>query len=778
MKRHPLGRLFAISALVATSIVVVGGASPAAAAEPAPQVVPALQSWTGGTGRVTLNRTGRIVIPTGSPAGLQRIATQLAGEAAELTPLRMTVLTGSPAAGDIQLRLDAAATYGSVSAALKPEAYRMIVGSGRVELVGAGEKGLYYATRTLLQTLLQSTDRISAPLGTAVDFPDYAVRGFMLDVGRRYFTPQFLNSYIRWMGWLKLNTFQLHLNDNEIQAPNGDWSQAQSAFRLRSTNPAFAGLAATDGSYSRADWDGFETTALAHGVTILPEIDAPAHSRAFIKFRPSLGLNGGNSDNLDLSKPESTEFMKSVYNEFVPWFRGSAVHVGLDEYPREYVADYQRYHNAISAHVRGLGKTVNVWGSYQVMSGGTAGYDKNVTVNLWNNGWFPPTQAVNDGYRVINMTDSQLYVVPFANYYQGQGLDGQSIFVNWSPHIFGGDQNLTPQHPNLLGAMSAVWNDLVRATYTEADVHRLVERAFNSLAQKMWSQGDAGTDYAAFMGRVIAVGQGPGTSYLADTLAPTANDIARGKTATASSSETAGLGPANAVDGIVGTRWASQYTNDQWLRVDLGSAQAFNRVRLVWEAAYARDYDIEISSDGTAWTSVAQRRGVTAAATATIDVGSRNARYVRMRGITRGTEFGYSLFSFEVLAGGGPGPITGLGGKCLDILGANSANGSPAVIWTCGGGVNQRFTRAANDALQVMGKCLDVNGGSTADGAKVQIWDCNGGGGQRWVPQTNGTLLNPQSGKCLDVTGNNPADGTLVTIWTCGTGANQRWTLP
>ncbi|WP_229070660.1 lectin [Actinoplanes sp. DH11] len=777
MNRYVLRRLVAVSALVAASVVLAVG-SPAAAAEPAPKVVPALQSWAGGTGRIVLHRTGRVVIPAGSPAGVRRIASQLVTEAAELTPLRMTVLTGTPAPGDIALRLDAGAAYGSVSAALKPEAYRMVVGSGRVELVGAGEKGLYYATRTLLQTLLGAPDRISAPAGTAVDWPDYAVRGFMLDVGRRYFTPQYINSYIRWMGWLKMNTFQLHLNDNEINAPGGDWGQAYSAFRLRSANPAFAGLAATDGSYSRADWDGFENTALAHAVTIVPEIDAPAHSRAFIRFRPSMGLNGGNSDHLDLSKPESTDFMRSVYDEFVPWFRGPTVHVGLDEYPKAYVADYQRYHNAIAAHVRGLGKDVGVWGSYRYMSGTSAGYDKNVAVNVWNHGWYSSSQAVNEGYRIINTLDSQLYVVPTAGYYNGQGLDGRNIFLNWAPHTFGSAaENLTPQHPNLLGAMHAVWNDLVRAPYTELDVHRLTERAFNSLAQKMWSQGDAGTDYAAFLDRVFTVGQGPGTGYLPDTLAPDVDDLARGMPATASSSETAALGPAAAVDGDPGSRWASQYRDDQWLRVDLGSARMFTKVRVAWEAAYARDYDIEISGDGGTWTSVAQRRGLTAPATDLLDVGDRTARYVRMRGITRGTAFGYSVYSFEVLAGG-TGPVLGLGGKCLDVSGGTGANGTQAILHTCTGGENQRFTTTAGDALRVLGKCLDVNGGSTADGARVQIWDCNGGGAQRWVPRADGALVNPQSGRCLDVTGNNPADGTPVTIWTCGGGANQRWTLP
>ena len=81
--------------------------------------------------------------------------------------------------------------------------------------------------------------------------------------------------------------------------------------------------------------------------------------------------------------------------------------------------------------------------------------------------------------------------------------------------------------------------------------------------------------------------------------------------------------------------------------------------------------------------------------------------------------------------------------------------------------------------MQALGKCLDVSGGGTANGTKVQLWACNGGGDQNWAPQSDGTLRNPQSGKCLDVSGNNSADGTIVHLWTCNSSAaNQKWTLP
>jgi cytochrome c len=78
----------------------------------------------------------------------------------------------------------------------------------------------------------------------------------------------------------------------------------------------------------------------------------------------------------------------------------------------------------------------------------------------------------------------------------------------------------------------------------------------------------------------------------------------------------------------------------------------------------------------------------------------------------------------------------------------------------------------------IAGKCVDVNGGGTADGTIVQLWACNGGSGQNWTPQADGSLMNPNSGKCLDANGASSADGTQLIIWTCHGGTNQKWTVP
>ncbi|GLY25197.1 glycosyl hydrolase family 18 protein [Micromonospora sp. NBRC 101691] len=127
---------------------------------------------------------------------------------------------------------------------------------------------------------------------------------------------------------------------------------------------------------------------------------------------------------------------------------------------------------------------------------------------------------------------------------------------------------------------------------------------------------------------------------------------------------------------------------------------------------------------------------------------------------------------------GRTGPITGIGGKCVDVAAAGTANGTAVQLYDCNGTAAQTWTVGADGTLRALGKCADVTSASTANGAKIQLWDCNGTGAQVWQAQSNGTLRNPQSNRCLDATDNSSANGTRLQIWDCFGGANQVWRLP
>jgi PKD repeat protein len=120
--------------------------------------------------------------------------------------------------------------------------------------------------------------------------------------------------------------------------------------------------------------------------------------------------------------------------------------------------------------------------------------------------------------------------------------------------------------------------------------------------------------------------------------------------ATASSEENSQFGghltATNAIDGKLGTRWASNATDNEWIYLDLASAQPFNRIILHWENAYGSGYTIQVSEDAQSWTDIFTESSGDGGVD-TINVGA-TARYVRMLGIARGTEWGYSLYEFEI----------------------------------------------------------------------------------------------------------------------------------
>ncbi|WP_443073588.1 ricin-type beta-trefoil lectin domain protein [Streptomyces sp. NBC_01429] len=128
-------------------------------------------------------------------------------------------------------------------------------------------------------------------------------------------------------------------------------------------------------------------------------------------------------------------------------------------------------------------------------------------------------------------------------------------------------------------------------------------------------------------------------------------------------------------------------------------------------------------------------------------------------------------------SGGGGGAITGLGGKCVDVDGAKTANGTAVQLYDCNGSAAQQWTVASDGSIRALGKCLDVKDNSTADGAQLQLWDCSGAGNQRWGISGAQDVVNVQADKCMDATGNSSANGTRLQIWTCAGTPNQKWTV-
>ncbi|MFJ3137928.1 ricin-type beta-trefoil lectin domain protein [Streptomyces sp. NPDC086843] len=124
------------------------------------------------------------------------------------------------------------------------------------------------------------------------------------------------------------------------------------------------------------------------------------------------------------------------------------------------------------------------------------------------------------------------------------------------------------------------------------------------------------------------------------------------------------------------------------------------------------------------------------------------------------------------------GQITGLAGKCMDVAGANSSNGTAVQLYDCNGTAAQQWTVGSDGTIRALGKCLDVVDGSVANGAKLQIWDCTGAANQRWKVTTARDIVNPLADKCADVTGSSSANGTRLQLWSCTGAGNQKWSAP
>ncbi|MFJ7217444.1 discoidin domain-containing protein [Amycolatopsis sp. NPDC098790] len=189
----------------------------------------------------------------------------------------------------------------------------------------------------------------------------------------------------------------------------------------------------------------------------------------------------------------------------------------------------------------------------------------------------------------------------------------------------------------------------------------------------------------------LGVAVTPGPSAAAPVL------LSQGKTATASSTENAGTPASAAVDGDTATRWSSTAADPQWLQIDLGATTGVNQVVLSWEAAYATAFQIQLSADGTTWTSVYSTTTGTGG-THTIPV-SGSGRYVRLLGTARATGYGYSLWEFQVFGTAATSAACGTANAALarPATASSTENAGTPASAAIDGDAGTRWSSAAAD---------------------------------------------------------------------------------
>ena len=394
----------AVGALAAALLTVP--ATPASAVPGDLQVIPALKQWTAGTGSYTFGAATRIVVDPAYTAQLNDDAATFAADLRDLTGRTVPVTTGAAATGDIRLTLG-----GSQPA----EGYTMTVGSS-IAIQGSTDAGAFYGTRTVLQLLKQSS---TVPAGTTTDAPTKSERGMMVDVGRKYFTVDWLRRHVKELAYLKMNRLHLHLSDTF-------------GFRLESTtHPEVV----SEQYYTKQQIRDLIALAAQYHIEVIPEIDMPGHMNAILADHPDLQLADTNGNRnpyyLDLSKPGAYTLTRDLITEFLPLFPGRYWHIGADEYVGNYAAypqlltyaratygpnatakdAYYGFINWANDIVRAGGKTTRMWND-GIGTDGTIRPASNIHVEVWYNYGITPQALLDRGHTISNQAWDPTYYVP------------------------------------------------------------------------------------------------------------------------------------------------------------------------------------------------------------------------------------------------------------------------------------------------------------------------------------------------------------------------------
>ena len=466
---------------------------PPAAGGPPPGVVPALREWSAGSGAFRLGAASRIVVDASS---LADEAVLLRDDLAAVTGFTLPVVVKQrPKHGDLFL------SAGSTDAELGSEGYRLVIGD-QVEISASTDTGVFYGTQTVLQILRSTVGHRTLPRGVARDWPQQSERGYLLDAGRHYYSPDFIVQTIDEMAYLKLNTLQLHFTDND-------------AFGLVSEKFPYL---ATPGAYTRADLARFEAVAQRHHVTIIPEIEMPAHSAAILRARPDLGFDcpqmGGAT--LDVTKPAVLQFTSALIDEFAPLFPGTEFQIGTDEYPTQATQEtcpelvqyasahgfastadvFVNFINEMNEVVRSHGKRMVIWNWWNVNQNPTIAPNKNIKVEVWTTAAtgttddHSPQTYLDMGYQVVASPSDTLYVTP------GSMLlpNPKFLYEKWAPLV----------DAHLSGYLISVWSDFAQ-TLPDSYFDAYLRRPREVLADLLWGGPRQGT-VADFFARADAIG--------------------------------------------------------------------------------------------------------------------------------------------------------------------------------------------------------------------------------------------------------------------------------
>lgn len=470
-------------------------------AQQKPFVVPAIGNWSPSKGELQWSQLTSISY---NQASLQ-------DEAEYLTGFMGNAPATEGKGGAVSLQLCNNRKLGA-------EGYQLIISPRGITVKAQTEQAILWGIQTLQQLKVQGK-----PLacGTITDTPAYPMRGMMIDVGRKYIPLSYLYSLVNLLSYYKMNTLQVHLNDNGFRKYFHDnWDETYSAFRIESE--LFPGLTAKDGYYTKKEFHDFILYARQMGVEIIPEFDAPAHSLAFTHYRPSLACEEYGADHLDLRNPAVIPFLDSLYTEYLggpdPVFCCPRMHIGTDEYSNKdstVVELFRQLADHLIRHVESFGKQAVLWGSLTHAKGNAPVKADNVMMQMWYNGYADPKDMKELGYQMVSIPDRFVYIVPEAGYYYNY-LNCKNLYEHWTPALIA-DQRFEERDPQISGGMFAVWNDICGNGISVGDIHHRIFPAIQVISEKTWRAVNDTLGYDAWDNQRKVLGEGYRCNQLGNT---------------------------------------------------------------------------------------------------------------------------------------------------------------------------------------------------------------------------------------------------------------------
>ena len=513
-----------------------------------PAVIPTLQEWYGYEGNYTLSEESRIVINDAANVGLQAAAENMQGDLEEFAGVKPEIVSGTAAdasSADIYIESQTEDIYDTGD-----EGYFMTTDENGVRIYSSTYTGALYGTVTAEQILWQDDGNDNIPCGVIRDYPDYEIRGVMFDVGRIPHRLQYLQDYTKILTWYKMNEFQLHLNDDFTYSPEGlpsgsEWNGMHrlesDAFPSLTENQAYTGERFEyfnevygDPVYTKDDYRNLEDMANAGGIDLIPEIDTPSHSNAYIRYAqenpdeidwlgPIQSNNNAQMLALDINSSNANEaakaqtarkFMEALYDDYLggddPVFSGDTVNIGADEYwDKSNPEAYRQYVVFLDEMMQKYGKTTRMWGALKLFPGETEISPDNIILDIWATYEDDPIARLEDGFRVVNFPQPYLYTTPGRDH--KDMIVEEWLFKNWDPTIFNGNIRAEAGEPLLLGAKASIWGDEFREGIVEADLHERALRSVAMVAEKTWGGSEKTDDYIAYQETFDRLQEGPGT---------------------------------------------------------------------------------------------------------------------------------------------------------------------------------------------------------------------------------------------------------------------------